>query len=786
MGYDAILQYLGDFGPFQRRTALLLLLGNFQTGMHIAVMTFIGAIPDHHCRVAETGLSAYNTTWPEALNFSIPMEEVDETWRLSSCRRYSSEVISGNFTTTGCPGDSQHGNLTSACCESGWDYRNGSTTGCTEGWEYDRSQYHSSVVMQYNLVCERAWLRELAQSIFMAGVATGGFIFGVLSDRCGRHRTLLVCVLLLVTCGTGLAFTSNLAAFIALRFILGAAQNGLQFTTLVTGTHRTDCSSLHWSQVRTERTAVHYTGHRYAQNGLQFTTLVTGTHRTDFSSLHWSQVRTERTAVHYTSHRYAQNGLQFTTLVTGTHRTDCSSLHWSQVRTERTSVHYTSHRYAQNGLQFTTLVTERTAVHYTGHRYAQNGLQFTTLVIGTHRTDCSSLHWSQVRTERTAVHYTGHRYAQNGLQFTTLVTGMETIGTSWRMAFGICSTLCPSVGYALLGILAYVIRDWWILQLAITSPGVLSLIAWWFIPESPRWLLLNNKVEQWRKTIQQIAKYNGIEVPAKMYEYVESSTSSSGTANDVGGTPGDSKRNYNLLDLVRTPNMRRITVTIIFASFNALCVYVGLLFGTSQLAGSHYVNFILGACVETVAVLTAGVTMQRWGRKPPTVAFSLLAGVSCLATAAIPNDIGHVATALATVGRFGASSTLAILDIYCTELFPTVVRHMGVGTTIMVSRVGGIVAPFLSLLGNVWRPLPLMTLGVLSCVTSMVVTVLPETHDVPLPNTLEDGEHFGRNSPPSPTRKFNCGAIPQKTFADGRTVYEGRAECGFMELVTTV
>ncbi|XP_066279719.1 organic cation transporter protein-like isoform X2 [Branchiostoma lanceolatum] len=449
MGYDAILQYLGDFGPFQRRTALLLLLGNFQTGMHIAVMTFIGAIPDHHCRVADTGLSAYNTTWPEALNFSIPMEEVDGTWRLSSCRRYSSEVISGNFTTTGCPGDSQHGNLTSACCESRWDYRNGNTTGCTDGWAYDRSQYHSSVVMQYNLVCERAWLRELAQSIFMAGVATGGFIFGVLSDSCGRHRTLLVCVLLLVTCGTGLAFTSNLAAFIALRFILGAAQNGLQFTTLV--------------------------------------------------------------------------------------------------------------------------------------------------------------------------------------------TGMETIGTSWRMAFGICSTLCPSVGYALLGILAYVIRDWWILQLAITSPGVLSLIAWWFIPESPRWLLLNNKVEEWRKTIQRIAKYNEIEVPAKMYEYVESSTSGSGSAN-ASGTPGDSKRNYNLLDLVRTPNMRRITVTIIFASFNALCVYVGLLFGTSQLAGSHYVNFILGACVETVAILTAGVTMQRWGRKPPTVAFSLLAGVSCLATAAIPND----------------------------------------------------------------------------------------------------------------------------------------------------
>ncbi|CAH1262025.1 SLC22A3 [Branchiostoma lanceolatum] len=716
MEYDAILQHLGDFGPFQRRTALLLVLGAIQTGQHIAVMTFVGAIPDHHCRVAETGLSAYNTTWPEALNFSIPMEEVDGTWKLSSCRKYSREVISGNFTSAGCPKDSQHGSMTTVGCTSGWDFRNRSTTGCTEGWEYDRSQYHSSVVMQHDLVCERAWLRELAQSVFFAGVAIGGLVFGVLSDRfsyscpalqvqlfmpyltgaavhgrcptlqmqlavhvlpfrCGRHPTLLVCALLLVTCGTGLAFTSNLAR-------CGSSWEP----------HSADCSTLHWSQVRTERTAVHYTGHRYAQNELQYTTLVT-------------------------------------------------------VRTDRTSVHYTGH--------------------------------------GTHRTDCSSLHWSQVRTERTAVHYTGHRYAQNELQYTTLVTGMETIGISWRMAFGICTALAPAVGYALLGTLAYVIRDWRILQLAITSLGVLSLIAWWFIPESPRWLLLNNKVEQWREAIQRIAEYNGVEMSPKIYKYVESSTAGSGGNDEVDGIPGDSTRNYNILDLVRTPNMRKITVAMIIASLNTICVYVGLLFGTSLLAGSHYVNFILGACVEAVAILTVGVTMRRWGRKRSVVAFSLLAGVSCVATAVVPNGLGQVTTALATVGRFGVSSTITVLDIYSTELFPTVIRHMGVGTTILVSRVGGIVAPFLSLLGNVWRPLPLMTLGVLSCVTSMVVTVLPETHGVPLPNTLEDGENFGRASPLSSTCKSNYAAIPKKTFAAGRTVYEERAQCELVELLVT-
>ena len=76
---------------------------------------------------------------------------------------------------------------------------------------------------------------------------------------------------------------------------------------------------------------------------------------------------------------------------------------------------------------------------------------------------------------------------------------------------------------------------------------------------------MNNRVEQWRKTIQRIAEYNGIDLPPKIYEYVESSTVHSGSTEEMDGISGDSKRNYNLIDLVRTPNMRKITVMITIA-----------------------------------------------------------------------------------------------------------------------------------------------------------------------------------------------------------------------------
>ena len=40
---------------------------------------------------------------------------------------------------------------------------------------------------------------------------------------------------------------------------------------------------------------------------------------------------------------------------------------------------------------------------------------------------------------------------------------------------------------------AYFIRDWQPLQLAISIPSLLLLSYYWFIPESPRWLLSVNR-----------------------------------------------------------------------------------------------------------------------------------------------------------------------------------------------------------------------------------------------------------------------------------------------------
>ena len=64
-------------------------------------------------------------------------------------------------------------------------------------------------------------------SIFVAGWATGGLIFGPIGDRIGRARTLMITVLMYSIC-TGLsAFAQNVYDFAIYRFITGLGVGGV-------------------------------------------------------------------------------------------------------------------------------------------------------------------------------------------------------------------------------------------------------------------------------------------------------------------------------------------------------------------------------------------------------------------------------------------------------------------------------------------------------------------------------------------------------------------------------
>lgn len=62
----------------------------------------------------------------------------------------------------------------------------------------------------------------------------------------------------------------------------------------------------------------------------------------------------------------------------------------------------------------------------------------------------------------------------------------------------------------------------------------------------------------------------------------------------------------------------------------------------------------------------------------------------------------------------------------------------------MVARLGSMVAPFVASLSATCHWLPPVIFGVVPLIGMLLLFFLPETNGAPLPETLEDGENFGK------------------------------------------
>ncbi|CAH1271261.1 SLC22A3 [Branchiostoma lanceolatum] len=325
--------------------------------------------------------------------------------------------------------------------------------------------------------------------------------------------------------------------------------------------------------------------------------------------------------------------------------------------------------------------------------------------------------------------------AANGLYFTAFVLAIEVVGPSKRNAVGMAVTLSFGVGFFVLCLLAYFLRTWRNLQLVQALIMTPLLCYWWVLPESPRWLISNKRVKSARDVLRRAARVNDVTIPDDVCTSLLTKSAES----------KEETTKFTMIDLVRTPRMREITLTVCFVWMFIAGVYFGLIVGTTDLAGDPYVNFALGTALELGLALLGWAAMERWGRKPVIAGSALLAGIGCLASAAT-TELPTVSRDFALAGRVLIGITFNCLIAYSPDVFPTVVRGMGMGVATAFSRVGTMLSPFVTLLGDVWLPLPMLTFGVASCAGGLSVCLLPETLGVPLPETIEDVENSGRKS----------------------------------------
>ncbi|OPJ72845.1 solute carrier family 22 member 2 [Patagioenas fasciata monilis] len=211
---DDVLEQIGEFDFFQKQVLFVLCLLS-ATFPPIYVGTFfLGFTPKHHCRSPGVAELSQQCGWSleKQLNHTVPKWGNHGTGFSSRCRRYE---VDWNTTGVSCtdPLGSLVGNWSSVALGP-----------CQDGWVYDSPG--TSLVTEFNLVCEDSWKLDLFQSCVNAGFFIGSISIGYIADRFGRKLCLLVTVLINEVSGVLMAFGPSYTWTVIFRLIQGLVSKG--------------------------------------------------------------------------------------------------------------------------------------------------------------------------------------------------------------------------------------------------------------------------------------------------------------------------------------------------------------------------------------------------------------------------------------------------------------------------------------------------------------------------------------------------------------------------------
>ncbi|XP_060271571.1 organic cation/carnitine transporter 2 isoform X2 [Ovis aries] len=247
-----------------------------------------------------------------------------------------------------------------------------------------------------------------------------------------------------------------------------------------------------------------------------------------------------------------------------------------------------------------------------------------------------------------------------------------------------------------------------------------------FIPESPRWLISQGRFQEAEVIIRRAAKTNGIIAPSTIFD-----------SSELQDLSSKKQQSHSILDLVRTRNIRMITVMSIILWLTISVGYFGLSLDTPNLHGDVYLNCFLSAVVEVPAYVLAWLLLRHLPRRYSMATALFLGGSVLLFVQLVPPELYYLATVLVMVGKFGVTAAFSMVYVYTAELYPTVVRNMGVGVSSTASRLGSILSPYFVYLGAYDRFLPYILMGSLTILTAILTLFLPETFGTPLPDTID-------------------------------------------------
>uniref|UniRef100_A0A7N8XNQ2 Solute carrier family 22 member 6 n=1 Tax=Mastacembelus armatus TaxID=205130 RepID=A0A7N8XNQ2_9TELE len=306
---------------------------------------------------------------------------------------------------------------------------------------------------------------------------------------------------------------------------------------------------------------------------------------------------------------------------------------------------------------------------------------------------------------------------------------VEWIPTKERTIVGTLTSFFFTFGQMILAGLAYWLRDWRKLQVVTCAPQFLFFAYSWWYSESARWLVLNRRSDEALKSLHRVARING---KPEMIDKLTLEVLHSHMKKEI------ESRQSSFSCTFTCPVVYPVSLPV--SRFSTSFAYYGLAMDLQKFGVSIYLMQIIFGAVDFPAKLLALGMLSYLGRRVSQAACLFLSALVIFTNIFVPTDMQTIRTTLACLGKGFTSASFTTVYLYTGELYPTVIRQTGMGFVSTFARVGSMAAPAVLILDEVLPALPSVVYGGAAVLAGFFACFLPETLNVPLPDTIEDVE----------------------------------------------
>ncbi|XP_041805847.1 solute carrier family 22 member 23 [Chelmon rostratus] len=352
-----------------------------------------------------------------------------------------------------------------------------------------------------------------------------------------------------------------------------------------------------------------------------------------------------------------------------------------------------------------------------------------------------------------------------GITLSLYVLRIELCLPGWRFSMTMVASFVVLGGQLLMPGVAYLCRDWQVLQAVIICPLLLMLSYIWIFPESLRWLLATQQYCRSKWIIGHIAKKNqaNMELDAD---------------NILTELQRALQKKPKKTCIVKMVGTRNLWKNIVVLCVNSLTGYgIHHCFARSMMDPeaqettmfhNFYADYYTMAGIAVASCMALCPAVGLMGRRGGLLMFMIITALASLLQLGLLNLLGkysvhlnidssgtlnkNFSIAFSIIGMFSSHAVSNLSIFFCAEITPTVIRGGGLGLVLASAGFGMLTAPIMELHNQKGYFLHHIIFACCTLICIICILLLPETRYQPLPETLADGESYTRQ-PLLPPRK---------------------------------